>query len=324
MVVRSVSCSLDRSRLHIDRVGGRCEFLLQPPDGVAGFLSHLTSSVGCLNTNLCRSALHVLTDNASRVERHVAHLAGRLHGFVLHATCGRCDPVAKPSDPAGHLVVALTTGAGTEDVCTAADHQHAEKAVAALPSAGAAHRIGERTPRLPLAIELIVQSLDLVPEATLPPIHRTVAQCGALVADAFCDACRVEHLSTDLPSIGCVPFTLREGCYPFERVGMHGLSQRAGPRQDGAMPRRTYVLQRITGELAAASTDDEIAQIACAGAMASVDVTVGAVILIEDDTMIVGAVQGYPEEITPEHRSPVDDRDGFLDAVGASTVRFCG
>ena len=81
------------------------------------------------------------------------------------------------------------------------------------------------------------------------------------------------------------------------------------------MPQQTEVLQRITGELAAASTDDEIAQIACAGAMESVDVTVGAVILIEDNTMIVGAVEGYPAEMTPEHRSPVDDRDGFLDAV---------
>ena len=46
--------------------------------------------------------------------------------------------------------------------------------------------------------------------------------------------------------------------------------------------RRTEVLQRITGELAGASSDDEIAQIACAGAMASVEVTAGAVILMPE------------------------------------------
>ena len=51
------------------------------------------------------------------------------------------------------------------------------------------------------------------------------------------------------------------------------------------MQQRTEVLQRITGELAAASSDDEIAQIACAGAMESVDGTVGAVTLIEDGGM---------------------------------------
>jgi hypothetical protein len=49
--------------------------------------------------------------------------------------------------------------------------------------------------------------------------------------------------------------------------------------------------------------------------MASVDVSAGAVVLIEDGTMIIGAVSGYPSEMTPALRSPIEDRDGFLDAV---------
>ena len=95
---------------------------------------------------------------------------------------------------------------------------------------------------------------------------------------------------------------------------MHGLSQRTANPQDGSME-DARALQAITGALAAASSDEEIAQIACAGAMASVDVTAGAVVFIDDGEMVIGAVVGYPADMTPATRSPVDDRDGFLDAV---------
>lgn len=74
-------------------------------------------------------------------------------------------------------------------------------------------------------------------------------------------------------------------------------------------------LQAITGALAAASTDEEIAQITCASAMASLDVTAGAVVLMDNGEMVIGAVVGYPAEMTPALRSPVDDRDGFLEAI---------
>ena len=95
---------------------------------------------------------------------------------------------------------------------------------------------------------------------------------------------------------------------------MHGLSGRVTLPQDGAMA-DARALQAITGALAAASTDEEIAQITCASAMASLDVTAGAVVLMDNGEMVIGAVVGYPAEMTPALRSPVDDRDGFLEAI---------
>ncbi|MEP6757875.1 MAG: GAF domain-containing protein [Actinomycetota bacterium] len=78
---------------------------------------------------------------------------------------------------------------------------------------------------------------------------------------------------------------------------------------------RTRILQQISGDLAEASTEDEIAHIGCAGAMASVDATAGAIVLIDDGRMVVGAVVGYPKDLTPERGSPIDDPGGFLEAV---------
>jgi serine/threonine-protein kinase RsbW len=163
---------------------------------------------------------------------------------------------------------------------------------------GAARWIGEDTAAgHGVAWDLVAA----VPNRLLVPLRGARGTIGALIIDPAPLDVHADAGATFLEELA------RRVGRTLETLLLIGSQQRSN--------HRTSVLQRITGELASASSDDEIAKIACAGAMAAVGVSVGAVVLIDDDQLVVGAVEGYPEDLTPPHRSPVDDRDGFLDAV---------
>ena len=79
--------------------------------------------------------------------------------------------------------------------------------------------------------------------------------------------------------------------------------------------RRMRAVQRVTAELGAAVSADEIANITSAGARDAVNAHAGGVALYVDGALRAFAVEGYPEEFRSDPSAPIRDDFGVIEEV---------